>query len=278
MTRPRHLVRPEALGLALVMLVAGCGRTPVPARRPAPAPRDADPVWHYEGEEGPDHWGDLSPAFATCRDGRRQSPVDIASPVAIGGTAGFTLRFPPASLRIAHHEHIADGINNGHTIQVNYDDGDTLVVGERAYELVQYHFHHPSEHTIAGRRFPMEMHMVHRAAGGELAVVAVLIDEGRHNPAFDPVWANLPRAKGVETHYEHVMVDVDALLPPDHASYRYEGSLTTPPCTEGVSWFVLVQPIALDARQVEAFTDVIADNSRPTQPLNGRVVVTDVVH
>jgi len=255
----------------------GSHETPPQTTRPSAAPGAHDPVWHYEGDEGPQHWGDLSPAFAACRDGRAQSPVDITLPVARGVTEALRLRFPAAALRIAHHEHVADGINNGHTIQVNYDDGDTLDLGETAYELVQYHFHNPSEHLLSGRRFPMEMHFVHRSTTGALAVVAVLIEEGWHNRAFEPVWANLPRTPGVETHYEHVKVDVDALLPAVRTSYRYEGSLTAPPCTEGVKWIVLTMPIELDTAQIRAFTDLIHGNSRPVQPLNGRTVVADLV-
>ena len=264
--------------VALLFTFAACGRAPQSQTRPAPAPADSDPVWHYEGEEGPEHWGDLSPAFATCREGRMQSPIDIAAATTTDQAPALTLRFAPATLRIAHHEHIADGINNGHTIQVTYDEGDTLTVGDRAYELVQYHFHTPSEHTFAGRRYPMEMHLVHRAAGGSLAVVAVMIDEGRHDAAFDPIWANLPGTRGIEKHYEHIKVDVDALLPSVHASYRYDGSLTTPPCTEGVSWFVLTTPIDLDRSQIAAFSALISQNSRPVQPLNGRTVLSDVLH
>jgi len=277
----RHRVRPaleSIVGLGLLVLMVGCGRAPQPRTRPSAAPAETDPVWHYEGEEGPEHWGGLTPAFAACRDGRMQSPIDIPLPVPSDMTPALTLQFPPAALRIAHHEHVADGINNGHTIQINYDDGDTLALGDAAYELVQFHFHHPSEHAFSGRRFPMEMHMVHRSPSGSLAVIAVLIAEGAHNPAFDPIWHNLPARKGVETHYEHITVDVDALLPATHTSYRYDGSLTTPPCTEGVKWFVLTTPIALDARQVHAFSDLIGENSRPVQPLNGRAIVADIVH
>ena len=119
--------------------------------------------------------------------------------------------------------------------------------------------------------------MVHRSASGDLAVVAVLIEEGRPNRAFDPVWGNLPRTRGVETHYEHVMVDVDALLPAVRTSYRYDGSLTTPPCAEGVKWIVLTTPIELGTDQVRAFTGLIHDNNRPLQPLNGRTVIADMV-
>jgi carbonic anhydrase len=266
------------MAIGLLFLVGACRGGPQRTTKPSATPADTDPVWHYEGAEGPDHWGELSSRFQVCRDGRTQSPIDIPLPVQVQVTPALTFQFPPASLRIAHHEHVADGINNGHTIQINYDDGDSLRVGDMAYELVQYHFHDPSEHTIAGRQFPMEMHMVHRAYSGDLAVVGVLIELGRHNDAFEPVWANLPRTKGVETHYEHVMVDVDALLPASRTSYRYDGSLTTPPCTEGVKWIVLTTPIELDAAQIATFTSLIHDNSRPLQPLNDRLVVSDLVH
>ena len=263
--------------ISCLFVVAACGRAPQPTSRPSVAPGADEPVWHYEGAEGPEHWGELSPRFALCREGRQQSPIDIALPTRGGEVPPVTLQFPPAALRIAHHEHVADGINNGHTIQINYDDGDTLSVGETSFDLVQYHFHSPSEHTFSGRRYPMEMHMVHRASSGALAVVGVLVAEGRHHAAFDPVWTNLPRAKGVETHYEHITVDVDALLPASHASYRYQGSLTTPPCTEGVEWIVLSTPIELDRQQIDTFRAIIHDNSRPVQALNGRVVLADTV-
>ena len=223
--------------------------------------------WSYEGAAGPAQWGSMGEANLACSAGSQQSPVDITAPV--------SAQIP--TLSADWKKGGGKMVNNGHTIQVNYDDGDTLFLGETAYELVQYHFHHPSEHLLSGRRFPMEMHMVHRSAAGELAGVGVLIQEGGHNRAFEPVWSNLPRTRGVETHYEHVKVDVDALLPAVRTSYRYDGSLTTPPCTEGVKWIVLTMPIELDALQIRTFTDVMHDNSRPVQPLNGRTVGVDMV-
>jgi carbonic anhydrase len=123
----------------------------------------------------------------------------------------------------------------------------------------------------------MEMHLVHESAEGELAVIGAFIAEGGANEAFEPVWTNLPEEKGVEVHLEHVEVDVDALLPQDRASYRYDGSLTTPPCSEGVKWFVLANSVALSAQQIAAFRAVIQGNNRPTQPLNGRKILTDKV-
>ena len=214
--------------------------------------------------------------FAACGEGRHQSPIDITKATP-GATAELRTTFPPAELHIAHHGHIADGINNGHTIQINYPDAETLTLGGVAYQLTQYHFHSPSEHTVDGKRFPMEMHLVHKSAGDRLAVVGVFIAEGAHNRAFDPVWANLPAHKGVETHYPAVTVDVDALLPAVRTSYRYDGSLTTPPCSEGVSWIVMTTPIELSGEQLAAFTRLVKDNNRPVQRLNGRTILTDAV-
>jgi carbonic anhydrase len=172
---------------------------------------------------------------------------------------------------------VADGINNGHTIQITYEGADTLTIGDQSYSLMQYHFHHQSEHTVKGAHFPMEMHLVHKGASGQLAVLGVFIQQGAHNAAFDPIWNNLPASKGVETHYGSVNVDVDKLLPADRASYRYDGSLTTPPCSEGVRWIVMTTPIELSAAQIEAFTAIIHDNNRPTQALNRRTVLTEAV-
>jgi carbonic anhydrase len=243
--------------------------------RPA-APAPGDPVWHYDGAEGPERWGALSPKFAACGKGRSQSPIDLSGATR-GTAAGLKMRVPATQLHIAHHAHVADGVNNGHTIQINYPAADTLTLGDVSYQLVQYHFHAPSEHTVGGRRFPMEMHMVHKAAGGTLAVVGVFIEQGRHNVAFDPVWTNLPTEKGVATHYPAVNVDVDALLPAVRTSYRYDGSLTTPPCSEGVKWLLMTTPIQLSAAQIAAFTRLIPANNRPIQPLNGRRIVIDAV-
>jgi carbonic anhydrase len=279
-----------AITAAFFVVLAACSgpaSEPVPAavasqpvasslsNRPA-VPAAGAPVWHYEGAEGPANWGKLSPSFAACGDGQRQSPIDISKPMR-GTTPEMKTAFLPAALRIAHHEHIADGINNGHTIQINYPEADTLTLGSVSYQLVQYHFHSPSEHTVDGKSFPMEMHMVHKSGGGALAVVGVLIEEGAHNPAFAPVFTNLPAQKGVETHFPAVNVDVDALLPAARTSFRYDGSLTTPPCSEDVSWIVMTMPIQLSKEQIGAFTRLIKDNNRPVQKLNGRTVLIDTI-
>ena len=245
-----------------------------PAKTRAAAPPAGDPVWGYEASEGPSKWGSLSPKWAVCSSGKMQSPIDIEKTAKID-LPELRAEFKPAALKIVHHEHMADVINTGHSIQVNYTEGDTLKVGGEEFQLLQYHFHSPSEHTVGGKHFPIEMHMVHKSANGKLAVVGVFIEEGKHNSAFDPVWSNLPSSKSVQHHLEHVTVDVNQLLPTRKTTYRYDGSLTTPPCSEGVKWIVMTDPVQISAQQINAFRNVMKDNNRPVQPLNARKVVTD---
>ncbi|HXV77868.1 MAG TPA: carbonic anhydrase family protein [Candidatus Polarisedimenticolaceae bacterium] len=261
------------------LVILGCGGPPPEPAEPtesAPAEPAEPPHWDYGTEHGPSAWGELSPDYAACGTGRSQSPIDISASVATGLPA-LAAQYRPVTLSIVHQEHKADEINTGHTIQVNYPAADTLTVGDEAYALVQYHFHSPSEHAVAGRHFPMEMHLVHRTSDGKLAVVGVFIAEGAANPAFDPVWANLPAEKGDEQQLEHVTVDVDRLLPADRTTYRYDGSLTTPPCSEGVKWFVMTTPIEMSAEQIGRFRAIVDGNNRPVQPLNGRAIATDAV-
>lgn len=244
-----------------------------------PAEHGGGPVhWSYGEDDGPASWATLSSDYGTCASGREQSPIDIAA-IATGDLVPSGKKnYQAATLKIIRHEHVTDVINNGHTIQINYDEGSNLQLGAVSYELKQYHFHAPSEHTIEGRHFPMEMHLVHQSAAGELAVLGVLIEQGDHNPAFEPVWANLPDEAGEEVHHEHLAVNVDDLLPANHNTYRYRGSLTTPPCSEGVSWLLAVEPIALSANQIAAFTAIFQGNNRPVQPLNDRTVFVDRVN
>jgi carbonic anhydrase len=263
--------------LSSALVGAQDGKLPAPRinTRPVAPPPDAT-HWTYEGEKGPQFWGKLDPDFSLCAEGKSQSPIDIAktSPASL---PKLRAKFSPANLRIVHHEHLADEINNGHTIQVNYSEGDTITLGDVDYELIQFHFHAPSEHTVQGKQYPMEMHFVHKAPSGALAVIGVFIERGTHNAAFDTIWSNLPKQKGVESHYEHVQVNVDDLLPHNQKTYRYDGSLTTPPCSEGVKWLVMQSPIQLSAAQIWRFTSLIEGNNRPVQPLHHRVTAIDEI-
>ena len=236
---------------------------------------EKDAHWDYE-EDGPAKWGSLSKKYAICGEGKGQSPIDIEN-ASTSELPEIETNFPSAELKIIHHAHKADVENTGHTIQVDYSEGDTLKMDGIDYALWQYHFHAPSEHTVNGKHTAMEMHMVHRTADGKnLAVVGVLIEPGTQtNSAFDPIWANLPNKKSEKNHLENVEVDVNRLLPESKATYRYDGSLTTPPCSEKVKWVIFSNPIQLSAAQIGKFTELIKENNRPTQPLNGRIVKAD---
>ena len=231
--------------------------------------------WGYRGEDGPDAWATLSPAYSLCGVGQEQSPINISRVEATGGTA-WKFDYKITSLRIAHNKHMEDIIDNGHTIQVTVDEGSSFTFGEKSYNLKQFHFHTPSEHTLDGVHAPMEMHMVHQGNDGSLAVIGVLFQEGNiPNENFNSIIANLPNTKGESKHITDVNLELKLHLPKDNYAYHYVGSLTTPPCSEGVQWLVLRDPILLNAEQLNAFYSRIGPNNRPTQPLNGRIIKVD---
>jgi carbonic anhydrase len=216
--------------------------------------------WSYGGEDNPAKWGKLDPAYATCSVGNRQSPINITKAKA---TELPALQFHYSAVPI-------NIIDNGHTIQVNYTAGNTLKVGDKTYALKQFHFHHPSEEQIDGKGYDMVAHLVHADEEGHLVVVAVLLKSGASNAFLTSIWKNFPAEKEKSIENASVLVNVADLLPSDHAYYTYLGSLTTPPCSEGVTWYVLKTPVQLSSEQVAAFAKVYAMNARPIQPLNGR--------
>jgi carbonic anhydrase len=218
--------------------------------------------WSYSGPHGPEHWGAEDPAFATCGTGVRQSPIDIeAATVAALPAIEFSYRAFPLTVTDTHH-----------TFQVNVPQGSGgISVGGEHYELVQFHFHHPSEERIHGKRYAMVAHLVHKNDKGELAVVAVLIHQGAANAALQPIFDNFP-AEGSESKVAGTNEDPMQLLPAKRGYYTFDGSLTTPPCTEHVHWFVLKEPIQASADQVGLFAKRYPHNARPTQPLNARNV------
>jgi len=222
---------------------------------------DHAPHWGYGGEHGPEHWGDMEAGFATCKLGKEQSPIDIRN--ASHGEL-------PA-LEFGYTKSGAEVVNNGHTIQVNLVDGGALTLEGVPYKLVQFHFHAPSENEVDGKAYSMELHLVHQSAEGHLAVVAVLLTEGKANAALGPVFANLPPTEGGRKPLG-AGFNAAGLLPAARGYYKYFGSLTTPPCTEGVRWQVLKQPVEVSKDQVSAFHKLYKTNARPVQPLNGRTV------
>ncbi|MBB3221878.1 carbonic anhydrase [Pseudoduganella umbonata] len=220
--------------------------------------------WEYQGKAGAEHWGELAPEFSACREGKAQSPVNIRAHRA--GTS--------APIGFGYRAGSADIVNNGHTVQVDLADGGGIEVAGTRYRLVQFHFHTPSEEAINGRRYPLVAHLVHKNDAGELAVVAVLFRKGRDNAALAPVFAGMPAAAG-EKRAAGVEFDPATLLPARRSYYGYTGSLTTPPCSEGVRWHILKQPVEVSPAQLAAFRKLYRMNARPVQPLNGREVVVN---
>jgi carbonic anhydrase len=167
---------------------------------------------------------------------------------------------------------VADLIDNGHTIQVTTDMTITLAIGATAYEFVQLHFHAPSEHTIDGVQAPLEVHFVHKSAAGELAVLGILVREGEHNEVMAPIIAALPSSPDDPRHLDNLDLPMDNLRPLPGSYYRYDGSLTTPPCSEGVQWIVAADHYEISAQQMAEIVPHLHDNFRPVQPLGSRKI------
>lgn len=219
------------------------------------------PHWGYTDHTGPSHWASMDAAFAACDAGKAQSPINIT-----GAANGHM-----ADLAFAYGTIDGTIVNNGHTIQVNVPQGQTLTVGDQTYNLLQFHFHAPSENEINGKSFPLEMHLVHKRADGTLGVVGVMFEEGAANPEIETLWKHMPDKEGATASVEHI--NLNSLLPADHGYYSFSGSLTTPPCSEGVNWHVMAHPLTLSAEQLAAFHHLYAMNARPVQPLNGRTIM-----
>jgi carbonic anhydrase len=239
--------------------------TAAPAPGGAASAGELDPVehatpWDYGGAFGPDAWGRL-PGFEKCASGTRQSPIDIRD--------GIAVDLEP--IRFEYHAGAFSVIDTGHTVQVNVPPGNAITVMGRRYELVQFHFHRPAEERIDGRAFDMVVHLVHKDAAGRIAVVAVLLERGVAQPAVQSVWNNLPLEKGEELKAD-VPLDPADLLPADSRYYTYMGSLTTPPCSEGVLWMVMKQPVQISPEQDAIFAHLYAMNARPIQQASGRLV------
>jgi carbonic anhydrase len=214
--------------------------------------------WSYKGESGPSHWGE------TCKTGHEQSPIDIRGAKKSGELPAIGFGYAAGA---------AEVVNNGHTIQVNLPEGGKVQLASGEYKLLQFHFHTPSEEKIKGQAYPLVAHLVHKNDAGELAVVAVLFREGKENAALGKVFAAMPKEEGAKAPLDGGF-DAAALLPKTQAYWAFKGSLTTPPCSEGVKWQVLQTPVEVSKAQLAAFRKLYPMNARPVQPLHGRVVVT----
>ena len=221
--------------------------------------------WGYGGEADPSVWSELSPEFAACGVGREQSPIDIdTDSVVHAALEPVQLDWQPFTPEV---------VNNGHTIQVNANGaGGYAELGGRRYELLQYHFHHLSEHTIDGKHGQMEVHFVHKSDRGDLLVVGALIEPGTENQALAELWPLIPAEEGSMS--SPLAVDPRNLIPAGLDTYRYAGSLTTPPCSEIVTWQVMVEPITASDEQIAMFAELYPNNHRPVQPLGRRYILT----
>ena len=221
-----------------------------------------DAHWTYEGDEGPEHWGELSEEFEMCSKGKNQSPIDLL--------AAADAQLPELVFEYVHPGNLVE-VNTGHAIQEKVTPGNYLLVRGERFELKQFHFHSPSEHRVGGETLPMEVHLVHQSQTGEYAVVGLLFQEGERNRLLDRL-PSFRAERGEDPHADPI--DYNELIPNRKDYFLYNGSLTTPPCTEGVHWAVLKQPIIASPEQIQHYRDLLGfDNNRPVQPLNARVIV-----
>ncbi|WP_153130057.1 carbonic anhydrase [Dechloromonas hortensis] len=226
-----------------------------------PALQHAHIHWDYEGAGGPENWSKLDPKNTACAIGQRQSPIDIKDGIKVD-LEPIKFNYRPSTFRI---------VDNGHTVQVAVGDSSISLTG-KTYELVQFHFHRPSEEKINGQRFDMVVHLVHKSDEGQLAVVAVLLERGNENPFIQTLWNNLPLEKNLEVSPPGPIIDPMTLLPASRNYYTYMGSLTTPPCSEGVLWLVMKQPVQVSPDQINIFSRLYKNNARPIQPVAGRLI------
>ncbi|MEN7528563.1 carbonic anhydrase family protein [Cupriavidus sp. DL-D2] len=220
--------------------------------------------WSYTGDQGAEHWGDLSPSFKACKDGKAQSPIDIQN-ARPGKLPPLAFHYPASAATV---------INNGHTIQVGPHAGGNAKLPSGVYQLLNFHFHTPSEMTVDGRAYPLSAHLVHRDAAGRLAVVGVLFEEGAENKALESIFQVMPEKGAAPVPLNETFSPAD-LLPEDLSYVAFDGSLTTPPCSEGVHWHVLKTPVQVSAAQIQAFRKLYPMNARPVQPMHDRVLTSN---
>ena len=252
-----RLVRTTAIAVLILCAALVFAHSAIAQEHP-PAPH-----WSYTGADGPDHWGDLESDYAECKSGHRESPIDIvgAQPADLA-PIHFDYKLAPLKL-----------INNGYTIQFNYEPGSSITINGTALPLVQFHFHRVSENEIDGKKYDMELHFVHMdSAANRTAVVAVFIKSGAENALLRDLWSHIPREVGKQVELKKVVINAADLLPGDQNYYTFDGSLTIPPCKEGVKWFVLKTPIEASPAQIAAFAKYYPNNARPIQPTNGREI------
>ena len=220
----------------------------------------ADDMWSYTGENGPANWGSSAPV---CANGALQSPIVIE------GTEPALLNRIETNYSVAP----VDMHNDRHSIHFTYTPGSMLKIGDKQFELEEFHFHTPAEHRILDTSFPMEIHFKHKMADGTFAVLAVMVKEGRSNLAAEEIWPHLPLEPDQTTRRPDIKINARDFMPDNKAVFRYMGSLTTPPCTEGINWYIFQQPIEFSSQQIAAIHGIMGDNARALQPRNNRMIL-----
>lgn len=218
------------------------------------------PHWSYTGSTGPSAWGNMDPEFKSCKEGKFQSPIDITT-ANVTSIKPITFNYQPSDFKM---------LDNGHTIQANFAPGNFADIRGETYELLQMHFHTTSEHTVKGKSYPLELHLVHKNKEGKLAVVGVFMELGKANSDLDTIWSNIPKEKNKEF-ATNAKLNPLAFIPNNRSYYNYVGSLTTPPCSEGVNWNVFHTPVKISTKQLDFFKKMYVVNSRPVQPVWGRI-------
>jgi carbonic anhydrase len=257
-----------ALTTSLALFACGGSASPPATTAATTAAKPAH--FSYADAEGPEHWGDLDPSFALCKTGKKQSPIALPSVLRTDSLSFARPTYAPIPLVI---------LNNGHALQVKNTAAASVTIDSVKYDLAQFHFHSPSEHTIGGKSFDLEMHLVHKSADGKTVVVALMFTKGRKNELLDSIWNAAPTTvSDTPTTVPNVTIDVASLFPADLKFEHYEGSLTVPPCTEGVSWFVVEPPaqggLEVSDDQLARYRTLMhGPTNRPVQPLNDRAVV-----
>ncbi len=274
MPTPRGYFRTVIASSVLIsLLLAGCSGRPdpvaptelLPGGTPTASAPASDPEWGYHGAEGPAGWGEL-PGAEACSLGKEQSPIDLSG-AEVTDLPDVDIDYQPTQLTV---------INTGHAMQAAYQPGSFIAIEGQRYQLLQFHHHSPSEHTVEGKHAQAEFHFVHQNDEGRLAVLGVLVDEGPANEALEKFLAASPQEVGATTAPEGKQIDAIALLPAERDSYRYSGSLTTPPCSEDVTWVVMASPITASRDQLDRLAELSGANNRPVQKLEGRDLQTDV--
>ncbi|GGF27470.1 carbonic anhydrase [Halobacillus andaensis] len=269
---PAKLLAYPVFAALIGFTIGGCQEqtreTGAPEEEQNDSERNEEAVeWSYEGGTGPDHWGELDDAYAACANGKEQSPVNIDSAQVEEDEEKYDVEvnYQSSSFSLA---------NNGHSIQANSAASENhLVINDEEYELAQFHFHQPSEHLVNEQRYEMELHLVHETENGDAAVLGVMIEEGEENNTLSDLWDQLPSEETEEDVNIEEPVDLQALLPEDQTTFQYEGSLTTPPCTEEVKWMLFEEPIEMSEDQIQDFKKIYHENHRPEQSLEDREII-----